>query len=147
MKIIMVKEYRKLGKSGDVVEAKDGYARNFLIPRGFAIAATKDNFQKLEELRVRESKALKKKEEQAVLVKEQIEKLSLTMTMEAKEDDELYGSVSISQIVKGLREENIEVDENAIVSSEPIRKLGVYNVTVKLHPAVTANLRIWIVKK
>lgn len=147
MKVIMLKELKKLGKSGDVVETKDGYARNYLIPRGLALEATKENFQQIEQIQSRQKKVLKKKEEWASQLKEKIEKLSLTITSEAKDDDELYGSVNMAQIEKGLRAEGIDLDSELIAMPEPIKKLGVYNLEVKLHPSVNATLRVWVVKK
>lgn len=143
----MLKEFRKLGKSGDVVEIRDGYARNYLIPRGVALEATKANFQRIEQIQSRQNKALKKKEEWASQLKEKIEKISLTITSEAKDDDELYGSIHMAQIEKGLEAEGINLDPGSIVIPEPIKKLGVYNLEVKLHPSVHATLRVWVVKK
>ncbi len=147
MKIILIKDFPKLGKRGEVVEVKDGYARNYLIPQGFALKATRENFKRWEEIKRREEKRFQKKKEEALKLKEKIEGISVTITSQVKDDEEIYGSISEIDICKALRNEGIEIDKKQIIIKEPIKKIGVYKVDVDLHPEVCASLRVWVVKK
>ncbi len=147
MKIILTKDVEKIGKEGDVVEVKEGFARNFLLPRGIAIKATKNSYREIEELKKRKDKQEEKVKDEALSVKTKIEALSLTLTVEAKDTEELYGSITEQQILKALQEEDLAVEKGKIILTEPIKKLGVYNLKVKLHPTVEANLRLWVMKK
>lgn len=147
MKIILTKDVEKIGKEGDVIEVKEGFARNFLLPKGVAIKATKNSFKEIEELKKRKDKHEEKIKSEALAIKKKIEALSLTITAEAKDTEELYGSVTEQQILKALKEEGLAFDKGKITLPEQIKKLGVYNLKVKLHPAVDANLRLWVMKK
>lgn len=147
MKIILTKDAEKLGKEGDVIEVKEGFARNFLLPRGVAIKATKNSFKEIEEMKKRKDKQEEKVKTDALKIKTKIEALSVTITTEAKDTEELYGSITEQQILKALKEEGFALDKGKIAIPEPIKKLGVYNLKVKLHPAVEANLRLWVMKK
>ncbi|MDD4182587.1 MAG: 50S ribosomal protein L9 [Candidatus Omnitrophica bacterium] len=147
MKIILTKDVEKLGKEGDVIEVKEGFARNFLLPQGSAIKATKNSFKEIEELKKRKDKQDEKIKNEAAQFKTKIEALSLTIIAEAKDTEELYGSVTEQQILKALKDEGLTLDKGKIAIPEQIKKLGVYNLKVKLHPAVEANLRLWVMKK
>ena len=147
MKVILIKDIEKLGKCGEVVEVRDGYARNYLIPQGLALHASKENFQRLERIKEKERKLLERKKKQALQLKEKIEKLSLTIPVGVKEGEDIYGSVGSAQISKLLKSEGIEIEENKIILAEPIRKLGVYSIEIELHPQVKGSLRVWVVKK
>ena len=147
MRIILLKEVARLGKKGDIVEVKNGYARNYLIPYGFALKATRENLKKFEELKRREEKLLEKRKREALKLKEKLEKISLTIQAEAKENDEIYGSISQVQIKNALKEEGIEIEKDKIQLEEPIKKLGVYKVKINLEKDVDAFLRVWVVKK
>jgi len=147
MRIILLKEVARLGKKGDIVEVKDGYARNYLIPYGFALKATRENLKKFEELKRREEKLLEKRKKEALKLKERLEKTSLTIQVEAKENDEIYGSVGQIQIKNALKEEGIEIDKDKIQLEEPIKKIGVYKVKINLEKDIDAFLRVWVVKR
>jgi len=147
VKIILTKDVEKLGKEGDVIEVKEGFARNFLLPQGSAIKATKNSFKEIEELKKRKDKQDEKIKNEAAQFKTKIEALSLTIIAEAKDTEELYGSVTEQQILKALKDEGLTLDKGKIAIPEQIKKLGVYNLKVKLHPAVEANLRLWVMKK
>ncbi len=147
MRIILLKEVARLGKKGDIVEVKDGYARNYLIPYGFALKATRENLKKFEELKRREEKLLEKRKREALKLKEKLEKISLTIQAEVKENDEIYGSIGQIQIKNALKEEGIEIEKDKIQLEEPIKKLGVYKVKINLEKDVDAFLRVWVVKK
>ena len=147
MKVVLIKNVEKLGKEGDIIEVKDGYARNFLIPTGVALRATKGSFHEIEEMKKRKVKSEEKGKKEAIVLKEKIEEISITLTTEVKEGEEIYGSISEPQILRALKEEGFELDKGKLSLDGPIKKLGVYNLKVKLHPAVEANLRIWVMKK
>jgi len=147
VKIILTKDVEKLGKEGDVIEVKEGFARNFLLPQGSAIKATKNSFKEIEELKKRKDKQDEKIKNEAAQLKAKLETLSVTITVEAKDTEELYGSVTEQQILKALKEEGFALDKGKIALPEAIKKLGVYNLKVNLHPAVEANLRLWVMKK
>jgi large subunit ribosomal protein L9 len=147
VKVILIKNVEKVGKEGDAVEVKEGYGRNFLIPAGFAIRASKSSFKEIEELKKRKARLDEKIKKQAQEFKTKLEALSLTIVSEVKEGEEIYGSISETQILKLLKEEGVELGKGKIILEEPIKKLGVYNLKVKLHPAVESNLRLWVMKK
>jgi large subunit ribosomal protein L9 len=147
MKVILIKNVEKLGKEAETVEVKDGYARNFLLPRGLALMAEKNNFKELEALKKKRIKIGEKEKKEALGLKEKIESISLTITAEIKAKEDIYGSISEPQILRALKEEGIELEKEKIALNEPIRKLGVYTLKVHLHPEVEANLRVWVMKK
>ncbi|MBP7088371.1 MAG: 50S ribosomal protein L9 [Candidatus Omnitrophica bacterium] len=147
MKVIIVKDYKKLGREGKVIEVKDGYARNYLIPRGLALLATDENFRKLEELKKLRVKLAEKEKVKYLEEKDKIEKLSLTVPVEAKENEELYGTVGAVKILSILENEGITLNKDQLALEEPIKKLGVYNLKINLHPEVQAVLRLWVVRQ
>lgn len=147
MQVILLKDSKKLGKEGDTVEVKDGYARNFLIPQGLALIVTEGSFKRLEEMKNVKAKAEKKKKKGFSKLKEEIEKISLTITAETKGEEELYGTINETQILKLLQSEGVELNKDALVMEEPINKLGVYNLKINVYHGVEATLRVWVVKK
>lgn len=147
MQVILLKDSKKLGKEGDTVEVKDGYARNFLIPQGLALIVTEGSFKRLEEMKNVKAKAEKKKKKGFSKLKEEIEKISLTITAETKGEEELYGTINETQILKLLQSEGVELSKDALVMEEPINKLGVYNLKINVYHGVEATLRVWVVKK
>jgi large subunit ribosomal protein L9 len=147
MKIILQQDYNRLGNAHDVVEVKDGYARNFLIPEGIAVLATAGNLRHNEEMK---KYAARKFEKVAQAAKEQAAKINgqqFTIYAKVKEGDEIYGSVSAQDIVEQLAESKIEVSRSAVLLAEPIKKLGVYDVSIKLYRDVEATVKVWVVKK
>lgn len=126
---------------------KDGYARNFLFPRSFALEATPANIKHLEQEQKARSVQSEKAKKSALQMKERIEKLSLTLPVLVQENEKLYGSITSTEIAKALQDEGIEVDKNLIALEEPLKALGIFEVPVKLHPEVTAIIKLWIVKK
>ena len=147
MKVILIKDVERLGQEGNVVTVKDGYARNCLIPQGLALKADEVNSKQLDELKRKKIKALQKQKESAVEFQKTIEAVSLTIPAEVKEDEEIFGSINEAQILKMLSDEGISLEKGVIAITEPIKKLGVYNLKAKIHPEVEANVRVWVVKK
>jgi large subunit ribosomal protein L9 len=147
VKVILLKDSGKLGKQGDVVNVKDGYGRNFLIPQGIALSASDKNFNRLQDIQKAKVKVLAHQREKSLKFKEVIEKTSVTITVEAKDDETLYGAVSEAQILKQCKAEGLELEKSQLVIDEPILRLGVYNLKTNLCEGVQATLRLWVVKK
>lgn len=148
MEVILLKNVHKLGAEGKIVKVKDGFARNYLIPQGFALGATDANFKKLETLKKQRIKLAAKELDRCRELKKRIDDFSLTIAAQVKEDgEEIYGSVSEAQILKGLKEEGIELEKDTLLLGEPIKKIGVYDIKADLHPEVEATFRVWVVKK
>ena len=145
--MILLEGVDRLGKMGEVVIVADGFARNYLIPNNKAKPATSGNMKILELLKKKEAAEANKKLEEAKKIAEKIASLSLTITAQAGEEDKLFGSVSNDLIADALAEEGVILDKKDIILDEPIKKLGVYKVVVKLHPDLRESLKIWVVKK
>ena len=145
MKVILSAEVSNLGSSGDIVTVKDGYARNFLLPRGMASLANESNKKALaHQLRILEKRRAKVLEEAKKLASS-IEKTSVTVTKQVGEDEKIFGSVTTQELHDLLIAEGIEVDKKAIKLAEEIKKVGVYQAEVKLHAQVTAIFKVWVV--
>ena len=147
MKIILLQDLKSLGKEGDAVKVKDGYARNYLFPRKLA---TPHNAQILKSLEVKKKKTellLKKEKVKAEELAKTLSRLSLTISIESGAEDKLFGSITPETIFQALNQEGIHIDKKSITIAEPIKKLGVYNVEVRLHPGVKQSVRVWVVKK
>jgi large subunit ribosomal protein L9 len=147
VKVILTQTIDKLGNMGDVVDVKDGYARNYLFPKNLAKEATSGNMKGLEGLKKKQAAIEAKKIADAKAIGDKISSLSVTMTVEAGEEDKLFGSVTTDMIATALEAEGVKIDKKDIVLDEPIKKLGSYQVVVKVIPEVKANLRVWIVKQ
>ena len=147
MEVILSRDVAKLGKAGTVVKVKDGFARNFLIPNKLALPVTQANLKMLEQERLKKEQALEKIKKDSETLKQKLEVLSLTMPALVHEEEKLYGSITAQEIAVALKEEGIEVERDKIMLNEPIKALGIYAVSIKLHPEVTAQIKVWIVKK
>ena len=147
MKVILREDVQQLGKAGDVVEVKSGYARNYLIARNLAVRADTGHMKQLEHerklLKDKKDKVLKQANDLAV----KINATSCTISVQAGEEDKIFGSVTAMDIAKCLAKEGIEVDKKNIQLEEPIRSLGVFNVPVRVTSEVEARLKIWVVKE
>ena len=147
MQVILREDVPDLGKTGDLVTIKDGFGRNFLIPRGLAVMASLRNVKRMDhEKRLIEQQNAKRHRD-ALSIKEKIESLSLTITKHTAEEDKLFGSVTNREIAEALKEEGLDVDRKTILLEQPIKALGVYTVTVRLTGDLTANLKVWVVAK
>jgi large subunit ribosomal protein L9 len=147
MKVILQTNVEGVGSLGDLLDVRDGYARNFLIPRGKALEANTRNVKALEHTkRVLAEKAKKQKEEVEGLAKK-ISAVSLTMSAQVGKDDKLFGSVTVKDIAEALSEKGFEVDRRKIHLAQPIKELGTFTAFVKLHHQVTASVAVTVVKK
>lgn len=147
MEVILTKDVERIGKAGQVIKAKDGFARNFLIPNKLAVALNTINLKKLEDEKQRKLQQLDKTKKEAEALKEKLSALSLTIPVLTQEEEKLYGSITANDLAAALKEEGLEVEKNLIDLAEPIKSLGIYEVPVKLHPEVLVKIKVWIVKK
>ncbi len=147
MKVVLLDDVEKLGKLGDIVNVKPGYARNYLFPRKIAIEATDKSLQVLEHRKRKRAEALARMKADMEALAEKIKSTSCTVEAAAGEEDKLFGSVTSEHIAEALAAEGITVDKKQIHIEEPIRKLGVYQVHIKLSPEVSATTKVWVIKK
>lgn len=145
MQVILREDVPHVGRSGQVVEARAGFVRNYLIPRGLAVAATGCGLQQLEhEKRViarREQKLLR----DGMAVKAKLEGLTINIARQVGQEEKLFGSVSNVDIAAALAAQGVTLDRKKIQLGEPIRTLGVHSVTVQLGKGMTAALKVWVV--
>jgi large subunit ribosomal protein L9 len=147
MKVILRKDHDKLGQVGTVVDVKDGYARNYLIPKGLAYAATDGSMRALQEEKKQAERRQTKEQKSAEHLATELEKVSLTLKMKVGEDEKLFGSVTSQMIADELKARGFELDKRIVVLEEPIKALGIYTVDVKLHHNVTGKVKVWVVRE
>lgn len=146
MDVILLKDVARLGAEGTVMTVKAGYARNYLIPNGLAAPATSPQRGVLEARKRRRDRQAARLREQAITLKQQLEGRSLTLTLSMGEGNKPFGSITPHDLIQALEREQVTVDRHAIQLDEPIKALGVYEVPVRLHPEVTATLKVSVVK-
>lgn len=147
MKVILRKDFETLGKIGDVVAVKDGYARNYLLPRQIAYRATTSSLRALEEEKKQHERQEQKQLKDAEKIASELEKVSITIAMKVGEDDKLFGSVTSQMIADSLKEKGFTVDKRTIELEEPIKTLGIFEVPVKLHTKISAKAKVWVVRE
>jgi len=147
MKVILIQTIDSLGKAGEVLTVKDGYARNFLFPKNMAKEATPGNMKILESLKKKQALEDAKVLGEAKALAGRISALSVTINAKAGDEEKLFGTVTTEMISNALEAEGILINRKDISLAEPIKKLGVYNVDVKIHPEVRTVLKVWIVKE
>jgi len=147
MEIILRADVQHLGKIGEVVKVKDGYARNYLLPQGLAYPATEANKKKITYEGERLSKQQAAEKSAAETEATRLADVHLTFEVKVGEEGKLYGSVTSSDIQRKLAELGIQVDKRKIDLAEPIRELGEYHVGIKIHPDVRPEVRVTVVKE
>jgi len=147
MRVILKDDVKNVGKMGQVVDVADGYARNYLVPRGLAVDANIKNIRSLEhEKRIIQEKA-KKIKNSAQDLAHKISTMTLMIKAKVGEEGKLFGSVTTMDIAELLKNEGIEIDKKKISLDEPIKRLGSYSVNVKLHPEISTQVNIQIVQE
>lgn len=142
MEIILLERIGKLGQMGDVVNVKDGYARNFLLPQGKALRATKNNMERFEKERAQlEARNLELKKE-AEAVAEKVDGNSYIVIRQAGDTGQLYGSVSTKDIAETVTEDGCTIDRGQVLLDKPIKMLGVHPVRLSLHPEVESSITV-----
>lgn len=148
MKVILLKEVKGLGKPGELVNAKDGYARNFLFPKGLAIEATEANLSKWKRDMENKKKKEKEEHESALKLKERIENITVEIKSKAGEGGRLFGSITSKDISAALKEQhNIDIDKKRIEMKENIKTLGTTNVEVRVYTEITATLKVKVTEE
>jgi large subunit ribosomal protein L9 len=146
VELILIEDVKDLGRLGDRVRVADGFARNYLLPHKLAAAVSPGVMRRLESRKLEMQKEHEQRLAVAQAMAEKIAKLSVSLTVEAGENDKLYGSVSSVQIAEALTVQGVEIERSAILLDEPIKELGVYTVNVRLHDTVQAALKVWVVR-
>jgi large subunit ribosomal protein L9 len=147
MKVILIQDVEKLGNRGKVVEVKEGFARNFLIPKKLALVATPSNIKVYEAEKVRFEKLDMQKVEDAKTLAGKIESLSLSIARKCGEEDKLFGSVTSADIQEALEAQGVVLDKRDIHLEEPLKSLGVHSIPYKIHKDVTCSIKVSIVKE
>lgn len=147
MKVILRQEFEQLGHIGEVVEVKEGYGRNFLIPRNIAYLATPSSIQQLEEEKKQHVRALDKEKRTSESLATELEKVSVTIQMKVGEDEKLFGSVTSQMIAESLKEKGLTIDKRQIEMDDSIKALGIYTVDVKLPGSVIGKVKVWVVRE
>lgn len=147
MRIVLREDIEKLGRRGEIVDVAAGFARNFLLPKGKALPATDGNLKVVERERRRYVLTQAKEREEAAAVARRLAGISCTIVRKVGENEQLYGSVTASDIADFLAKEGVVVDKRRILLEEPLKALGIYTVPVKVHSEVMGEVRVWVVKE
>jgi len=147
MEVILRHAVENLGKPGDVVKVKNGYARNYLLPHNLAYEATPGNLKRIQQERERLEAAENQRRDAAQGIAGKIEQVSLTFSARVGEEGKLFGSVTASDIAQQLAQQGFEIEKRQIDLHEPIKTLGVYRVPVRLHADVKPEIRVWVIKQ
>ncbi len=146
MKVILLEDVKSLGKKDDIVEVKEGYARNFLFTKNLGVPADSKNLNDVKVRKAHEAKVAAEKLADAKVQKENIEKTKIQCKIKTGKDGKTFGSISSKEIAEEMKAQNgIELDKKKLVLPEPLKNIGTYKVTVKLHPDVTADLTVDVV--
>ena len=147
MEVILRNAIDKLGHPGDIVTVSAGYARNYLVPRGFAYPATEGNKKRIAQEKNRLEAAENDRREAAESIAERLGEVSLTFAARVGDEGKLFGSVTTSDIAHQLEAQGFKVEKRQIELNEPIKALGVYRVGVRLHADVKPEIKVWIIKQ
>lgn len=146
MEVILRQAVENLGKPGDLVAVKAGYARNYLIPRGFALAANEGNKKRIEQQKAKLEAAENERRGAAQQLADRLEQVSLTFSARVGEEEKLFGSVTAADIAQQLHAQGFEIEKRQVDLHEPIKSLGVYRIPIKLHADVKPEVRVWVIK-
>jgi len=148
MKVLFIKDLPGRGARGEVKDVRDGYARNFLIPSGVAAPATPGMIRQFEQQQKSLEAKRRKRRAQAAELRDRINKSSLTIPVKAGQDDRLFGAVTTEDIAAAMREQmGIEVNRHEILLDQPIKKLGIYKIAIRLAEDIEGELKLWVVNE
>lgn len=147
MKIILLQDEKKLGKKGDIIEASDGYARNYILPKKIGVEATAKNMNDLKLQKANDAKIAQEQLDAAKALAEELSTKPVTVKIKAGEGGKAFGSVSTKEIAAAMKEQhNLEIDKKKIQLAEALKNFGNYEVSIKLHPQVTGKLTVKVVE-
>lgn len=144
MEIILQEDVENLGEIGDIVKVKDGYARNYLLPRGLALTASRRNVRVLEHQKRQAARKRAHAQQNANAVRDRLSSLTLSITARAGEEEKLFGSVTNIDIEKALQAQDVTIDRRKIILAEPIKQLGTYTVPIRLSRDIEASITVQV---
>ena len=147
MKLILREDVEKLGDSGDIVEVRAGYGRNFLIPQGKAMMATEGALKQVDRMKEQAERRAELTVERAQSMADRLETTSVTIPVEVGENQRIHGSVTTQDIADALKERDIEIDKRKITIDQEIKTLGEYTATINLISEIKAQIKVWVVKE
>lgn len=147
MKLILREDVDKLGESGDIVEVKAGYGRNYLIPQGKAMMATDGALKQVERMKEQAERRAELTVERAQDMADRLETTSVTIPVEVGEEERIHGSVTTQDIADALAERDINIDKRKITLDQDIKTLGEYTATISLISEIKAQIKVWVVKE
>ena len=147
MKLILREDVDKLGESGDIVEVRAGYGRNYLIPQGKAMMATDGALKQVERMKEQAERRAELTVERAQDMAERLETTSVTIPVEVGEDERIHGSVTTQDVADALAERDIDIDKRKITIDQDIKTLGEYTATISLISEIKAQIKVWVVKE
>ena len=147
MKVLFLHNIKSVAQVGDIKDVADGYARNYLFPRGLATMATKDSIKHSDALKAEHAKELELQKDSAQKLATQINGTEITIEAEANPEGHLYGSISASDIADGLESKGFGIDSESIVLEEPIKELGEYAISIELFEEITASIKLTVSSK
>jgi|YNPMSStandDraft_1061717.scaffolds.fasta_scaffold00271_11 large subunit ribosomal protein L9 len=142
MKVILKKDFIHLGREGEIKEVKDGYARNFLIPKGIAVVATEGAIKSLKASEERRKKKIEQRNKVLKELAQKISQLTLSFSRTKNEEGHMFGSVTKSDIIKALKAANIEIDRDNIILSSPLKEFGTFDIKVVLSPDISISFKV-----
>ena len=145
--IVLMSDVPGLGIEGDLIKVADGYARNYLLPRKLAVPMNALSRRQLDARQAKRENRMRSDRERAERLLETLKDVSVTTPVKAGSEGKLYGSVNSADISEGLRGQGIEIDRHKISLKEPLRELGVFDVTLKLHPDFQTQIKVWVVEE
>ena len=146
MEVILLKEHDSLGKIGDIVNVKPGYARNFLFPNGIAVRSSKRNIALAEEQKKTLQKRLERESKVNQELISQLAKVEISIEVEVGEEDKMFGSVTNLDIHKALTKKDVKIDRQSILLDQPIKTLGVHNIPIKLSSGEKQEIKVYVIK-
>ena len=147
VEVLLMDHVEGLGIEGDVVKVAEGYARNYLFPKGIATEVSEGKKRQIEKKRMERLNQLQEEKSAAEALAEKIGEIECTIAVKVGENGKLFGSVGVPQILEKLAEQNLEIEKSKIQLAAPLHELGAFDITLKLHPEVTGTLKVWIVEE
>lgn len=145
--VLLMDQVEGLGIEGDIVRVAEGYARNFLFPKGVATEVTEGKKRQIEKKRLERLALLEKEKSAADELVKKLDGVECTISAKVSENGKMFGSVGIPQILEKLEEQGLKIDRSKVALAAPLHELGVFDISIKLHPEVTGTVKVWIVEE